>query len=271
MPYTGCMSTLYDQINELRRGAYEAACSEAEDGAQWPPLSDLDDQDWSDDGTLGDPSQDWCVNIQPGTDVVQVFAAGLVEAAAVIPGTSDLTPPRLTSAEFSAWVRALHMDLAQAAVELGVSHNSARHWSAGTKPIPYAVLSELQAIDDEISADARAALEEGLVLLPVGDRHAARVAARALIYANAENRRVKVEPVASTWLIDDGDKVPIRFSVEGKPSATDMARLIYGDLEKAWFEPREAWLLEPSEATTLLVKTVTGLAQHQVTRTSTHD
>lgn len=265
--------SIYDQIHQLRCRAYEAARSEAENGTLWPPLPYLDDQDWSTDGTtLGDPDQDWCVDIQPG-DVVRVFAAGLVEDSAIIPGASGLTRPRLTPAAFSAWVRGLHMDLAQAAAELGVSHGTARHWAAGTKPIPYAVLDELREIDNEISTDARAALENGLVLLPVGDRHAARVAARALTYANAEGRKVTVEAVASTWLIDDGGEAPLRYTMEGKPSAAQMARLIYDNNDlTARFEPHEAWLLEPGETTTLLVNTTTGLAQHQITRQqATHD
>ncbi len=104
------------------------------------------------------------------------------EDQAVVPGAGRLSP-----VEFRLWVRVLHMaDLAEAAVVLGVSHETARHWAAGTKPIPYAILPRLRDLDEEISVAARCALSQGRVRLPAGDAHAARVAVRAMLYGCPE-------------------------------------------------------------------------------------
>lgn len=171
---------------------------------------------------------------------------------------------RLTSVEFRAWMGALHMDMAQASIALGVSHDTARHWWHGKRPIPYGVLGELQKLDAEISDAAEAAVEAGVVRVPVGDMHAARVAARALIYAEGSHLRIEAAP--SRWLITTTGGDPVPFVSKGKPDATEMAQLIYNRKLKASFAPQEAWQLAPGEVTLLLVETPTKTVRHPVAR-----
>lgn len=81
---------ILEQVAELQLAAYRKARGEAERGGLWPstPENMIDlSEAAADSGTinLNDPDADWAVDVGRG-DVVRVFAAGDVEAAAVIPG-----------------------------------------------------------------------------------------------------------------------------------------------------------------------------------------
>ena len=131
--------------------------------------------------------------------------------------------------ELRAWMGALHcVSVEDFAQLLDRRCDTVRHWLAGSKTPSPALREDLREIEAGIEDGARAAVEDGEAVVPVGNPTAAAIAARALILAarNTPPILVEVVPVAGTWVITAPDGTETTMTTDHPNPRTWAARLL---------------------------------------------